>query len=241
MRALTLIVSTGFHVLLMSAAASFAERRAPPQSTPIRLVRVERPKPPSVSTPSAPEKPVARPRDRAPARGSRPAEPAQPAAKPRASPTPDGSTSPEAFDSGIQLGNGGSSGLEVPRPSERAKQRAEPKPAPAAPKLLRAHAGPSSAEACDAPPTKPQPIERPAAIEYSAKARADGVEGRLVLSIKVGADGRVSTVDVQSSVDPALDEAAVEAVKTWRFEPARRCGTPVEASYVLARRFELGD
>lgn len=69
-----------------------------------------------------------------------------------------------------------------------------------------------------------------------------GVEGRLVLQVTVDADGRVSAVSVVSAVFPALDAAAMEAVKTWWFEPSRACGKAVAGGvYTLARRFELGD
>jgi TonB family protein len=57
----------------------------------------------------------------------------------------------------------------------------------------------------------------------------------------IAEDGTVGQVDVLSSVHPALDAAAVAAVKTWRFEPAQRCGKPAAATYRVARRFELGD
>ena len=57
----------------------------------------------------------------------------------------------------------------------------------------------------------------------------------------LGLDGAVVEVNVIQSVDPALDASTIAAVKTWRFEPATRCGKPIEAKYKLARRFELRD
>jgi hypothetical protein len=45
-----------------------------------------------------------------------------------------------------------------------------------------------------------------------------------------------------SSVESALDAAAIVSAKKWRFKPAMRCGRPVAGGvYTLARRFELGD
>jgi protein TonB len=97
-------------------------------------------------------------------------------------------------------------------------------------------------DTCTEAPTKPVPETRSTEIEYTQEARANGVEGRLVLKIVVAADGTVQSVEVVSSVDPALDAAAVAAVKTWVFKPAMRCGKPFGgASFTLARRFELGD
>jgi periplasmic protein TonB len=101
--------------------------------------------------------------------------------------------------------------------------------------------GPVVEERCTEEPSKPEPVYK-TEIEYTAAARAEGIEGKLKLRVVVGADGTVVTVDVLSSVSPELDAAAVAAVKRWRFKPAMACGRPVAGgSYVLARRFELGD
>jgi protein TonB len=79
-------------------------------------------------------------------------------------------------------------------------------------------------------------------IEYTAAARSEGIEGKLKLKIVVGADGSVLSVEILASVSPELDAAAVAAVKQWRFRPAMACGKPIAGgTYVLARRFELGD
>ena len=101
--------------------------------------------------------------------------------------------------------------------------------------------GPSSEERCTEEPSKPEPVFK-TEIEYTAAARAEGIEGKLKLKVVVGADGAVLSVEVLSSVSPELDAAAVAAVKHWRFKPAMACGKPVAGgTYVLARRFELGD
>ena len=101
--------------------------------------------------------------------------------------------------------------------------------------------GPTLEERCTEEPSKPEPVFK-TEIEYTASARAEGIEGKLKLKILVGADGAVLRVDVLASVSPELDAAAVAAVKQWRFRPAMACGKAVSGgTYVLARRFELGD
>ena len=68
---------------------------------------------------------------------------------------------------------------------------------------------------------------------YPASARRLGIQGTTTLRIHVAADGRVADVLVEHSgghVD--LDHAAMDAVKRWRFEPARR-GTEAVAMWVL--------
>ena len=54
---------------------------------------------------------------------------------------------------------------------------------------------------CTEAPSKPAPLTRPSEIEYTQEARANGIEGRLILRITVGADGIVTDVEVQGSVD----------------------------------------
>jgi protein TonB len=102
-------------------------------------------------------------------------------------------------------------------------------------------AGPNIEERCTDEPSKPEPVFK-TEIEYTATARSEGIEGKLKLKIVVGADGSVLSVEILASVSPELDAAAVAAVKQWRFRPAMACGKPIAGgTYVLARRFELGD
>lgn len=68
---------------------------------------------------------------------------------------------------------------------------------------------------------------------YPALSRRLGEEGRVLLRVQVGTDGRaVSVAVVASSGHPRLDRAAREAVGRWRFLPARR-GDVAEASWAL--------
>lgn len=56
--------------------------------------------------------------------------------------------------------------------------------------------------------------------EYPLKARLQGVTGRVVLEIVLGRDGSIRSVRVLRSVR-LLDQAAILAVRQWRFSPAR--------------------
>ena len=58
---------------------------------------------------------------------------------------------------------------------------------------------------------------------YPSNARRLGIQGTTLLSVFVAVDGRVGDVVVkQSAGHPDLDQAATDAVRRWRFEPARR-------------------
>jgi len=107
---------------------------------------------------------------------------------------------------------------------------------------LREAAGAVGEDApCNEDPSKPVPIARQPDIELTASARAEGVEGRLILSLTVGADGTVTGVRVTKSLSAEMDAAAEAAVKQWRFKPAMACGKPVAGTFNLGRTFELGD
>jgi protein TonB len=76
--------------------------------------------------------------------------------------------------------------------------------------------------------------------KYPEGARERGVEGRVVLRVRVGADGRALGVTVsRSSGADELDRAAAEAVRRWRFEPARQGGLAVAGSVTVPIRFRL--
>lgn len=86
----------------------------------------------------------------------------------------------------------------------------------------------------DVPPT---PLDAPTA-PYPKWARDRGLEGDVKIRVTVDVDGRVVEAAVESSTaDPALADAALQAVVQWRFEPAKKMGEPVPASLVIPLRF----
>jgi len=75
---------------------------------------------------------------------------------------------------------------------------------------------------------------------YPAAARAQGLEGVVVLTVRVGADGRVGDIRVKSSSGARiLDDSAVAAVKSWTFAPARQGPRAVESWVEVPVRFVL--
>lgn len=75
---------------------------------------------------------------------------------------------------------------------------------------------------------------------FPEAARASKTQGTVVLQTVIDEEGVVRDLEVLRSADPALDQAAAEAVRQWRFEPAKLAdGTPVAVSYVLTIRFAL--
>jgi periplasmic protein TonB len=68
---------------------------------------------------------------------------------------------------------------------------------------------------------------------YPESARRQGVEGTVLLKVRVTEQGRVEAVQLERSTGhPDLDQAAIEAVRRWRFEPAHR-GSQAMAVWAL--------
>lgn len=63
--------------------------------------------------------------------------------------------------------------------------------------------------------------------EYSADAREKKIEGNVVLGFTIDHDGLPQNIQIKKSLYPSLDQKAIEAVRTWRFEPAMKGGQPV--------------
>jgi periplasmic protein TonB len=75
--------------------------------------------------------------------------------------------------------------------------------------------------------------------EYSEEARKAKYQGTVLLWVVVGPDGRPQSIRVQRSLGMGLDEKAVEAVRQWRFEPARKDGNAVPVQINVEVNFRL--
>jgi protein TonB len=78
------------------------------------------------------------------------------------------------------------------------------------------------------------------APSYPQSAQRKGIQGKVMLNVVVKADGTPAKVQVyNSSGFSVLDEAALEAVRQWKFVPARRGGEFVQASVVVPVDFKM--
>ena len=74
---------------------------------------------------------------------------------------------------------------------------------------------------------------------YTDDARRQRIEGDVILEIVVRSDGSVGSIRVRRGLGGGLDQRAIEAVRQWRFNPARRHGTPVDVAVEVAVEFKL--
>jgi TonB family protein len=75
--------------------------------------------------------------------------------------------------------------------------------------------------------------------DYDEGARQAKVQGSVTLKMVVAPDGHTCDISVTTSLDRALDEKAVEAVRTWRFKPAEKDGQPVAVEINVQTQFHL--
>jgi protein TonB len=75
---------------------------------------------------------------------------------------------------------------------------------------------------------------------YPESARQQRIEGTTLLRARVTERGRVETVEVERSAGHRdLDRSAADAVRRWRFDPARRGEEPVAVWVLIPVKFEL--
>jgi TonB family protein len=86
---------------------------------------------------------------------------------------------------------------------------------------------------------EPPVVLREVRPTYTETARQRGISGEVVLEIVVLRDGTVGRVRVLNGLGGGLDEKAIEAVRQWKFDPARLRGTPVDVMVEVAVEFKL--
>lgn len=75
---------------------------------------------------------------------------------------------------------------------------------------------------------------------YTPDALERRIQGSVWLDVVVSRDGRAAEVRVARSLDPGgLDEAAITAVREWRFEPGRAAGAPVDVLVTVVMEFSI--
>jgi len=86
---------------------------------------------------------------------------------------------------------------------------------------------------------EPPRLLREVRADYTEDARQRGLSGDVVLEIVVRRDGSVGDIKILQGLAGGLNDRAVQAVRQWRFAPARRQGTPVDVVVEVAVEFKL--
>ncbi len=223
---------------LVTAPALLTRMVEPPKPTEVKPPPPPPPAPPPPAPPPPPPKPLPKPAQSATA--PQPAAPPQAAAQPPQLP--------------LAVNN--------PQPAPNAPTGSIT-PAPAAP--VAAPAPPAPVAALPAPEPRVEPPRPPATppapaavvqLPYVDADHADNQyrasyprisqrlreEGRVVLRVTVGADGKPTSASVfKSSGFQALDDAGKETVMRWRYRPGTRGGVNEAASVLVPVEFKLPD
>jgi len=92
----------------------------------------------------------------------------------------------------------------------------------------------------DIPPLQQMPVPRFRAIaKYPATMKAAGIQGRVVLDVIIDEKGDVFDAVVATTSDQNFDDAALEAVRRWKFRPARRFSTNVRSRMQVPMDFVI--
>ncbi len=155
----------------------------------------------------------------------KPPEPAKPVAKaqPRAKPEPRQLLQPQTVAERVMEQAPETPPPSVPTPPVAVAEppRAAPEPVVEAPRFNAAYLN------------NPPPA-------YPLTARRRGMEGRVMVRAEVLTDGTCSRVELkQSSGYEPLDQAALEAVKKWRFVPAKKGSQAITAWVEVPITFKL--
>lgn len=162
--------------------------------------------------------------------------------KNNASPAP-GSDTSRSGDAAIPAGSLRvyENGKEVFRMQPAGKARARSEKATSAGDGMQPASSLQPAEIVDLPPEKAQGnLLRRVEPEYPEEARQQGIQGPVVLDVRIGRDGVIQEVKLVSG-QSLLAEAAMAAVKQWRFKPHTRQGRAVEMQTKVTLNFRLPD
>jgi protein TonB len=233
---LSCLLHLGLGLVLGQQWPSVAVAVRPPV-LPVELVRID---PPEEPRREAPEPPA--PTPRRPPRPPRLIEPPHPLEAPAVAAEPPLPMPPTPAPAPALPAP-----IDHPHPAPTAETAAAPGPLLTSSTPPATPAAPSPAPtvpittAAKPPPAPPEGLTHYARPQggyqvrpsYPAVARRLGVQGTTLLRVHVLADGRIGEVLVERSAGHhSLDEAAADAVRRWRFDPARR-GTEAVAMWVL--------
>lgn len=229
-RSMIMVASVAVHGVALIVLGNLRDSDLAQAATKIEMFEAQAPEAPPPPPPPPPPEPKAEPPKPKPRAAAPEAEPAPPLAT-------DLGASPLAAapDFGLSL----SGGVAVAPPAAAAPRSEATKPtARSGPAKAAANLKPlaQAASDCGDPPVKPKVLALPRPA-YSDQARAAGVEGKVRIQLTVDTSGNVTQVRVLQGLGYGLDEAAVQAAKSARFEPAVRCGKPESSTFTIAMRF----
>ncbi|HXV64411.1 MAG TPA: TonB family protein [Vicinamibacteria bacterium] len=125
--------------------------------------------------------------------------------------------------------------------------------------VLTSRGGPPRAARVEEPEVSPQPRAREAdvvekgapgvtaakclecpAVAYPSAAREARLEGAVLLGFVIDESGQVRDLEIHESGGAVFDDAVIDTVRGWRYQPAIRDGVPVKMRWMQRFRFRQG-
>ncbi|MBS0356238.1 MAG: energy transducer TonB [Proteobacteria bacterium] len=214
----------------LAAAGLLALSPPAPQAEAPKILQVAWIAEPAAPTPPAPAAPAptAAPRTPRPQAHADATPAPRPVARPQAAP----------LQSSRPAATAQSPAPSAPPPAESSPDsRAHESPVP---REAAAPAPRSAAPVADSPPRFDADYLSNPAPDYPAASRQLREQGSVQLRVFVTADGRAGDIRVHlGSGFERLDQAAIDAVRRWRFVPARQGDGPVAAWVIVPINFTL--
>ncbi len=86
----------------------------------------------------------------------------------------------------------------------------------------------------------PVPIKTPPP-KYPDSMRHDGTSGVVALVLVIDEKGEIISSTVAKSSHHDFEKPALDAVRNWKFKPAKKDGTPVKVRVTIPLRFNVDD
>jgi len=130
--------------------------------------------------------------------------------------------------------------IQTPKPPEQESLQPPPPPQPPSPPTEEELKEFAKGAVVAIGELRPPRLIREVPPIYPKIAKQARVEGTVVLAVRIDAKGRVTEVKVLKSI-PLLDQAAVDAVRQWVYEPFLSKGKPTPVVFSVSAIFKLRD
>jgi periplasmic protein TonB len=94
------------------------------------------------------------------------------------------------------------------------------------------------AEDFEKPDDPPVPVRTPPP-KYPTELKREGVSGMVVVNMVIDTDGSVQEVTVSKSTHIEFERPAIDAVKGWKFKPAKKDGAAIRSRVALPLKFTV--
>ena len=90
------------------------------------------------------------------------------------------------------------------------------------------------------PDVAPIPIRTPPP-EFPLEMKRNGVSGLVVVTVTINESGSVASAVIKKSTNEAFNDAAMDAVKKWKFKPAKKNDQPISTIVSIPLKFDINE